>query len=217
MAKIKDLTGKRFGRLTVVSFSGKDDEGRALWSCRCDCGNIRVIKASYLSRGKTKSCGCLWEETKRKGREKARLLKRKHGLSGTRLYNIWKNAISRCNDSSDPKYASYGARGITFYEPWIEHFEYFFEWAMRNGYSDGLQIDRIDNEKGYSPDNCRWVTQTENANNKRTNRCITVNGETHTLAEWARIKRISSSAIRRRLILGWSEERAIETPIHERA
>lgn len=216
MGNIKDLSNERFGRLLVIGYAGKDKEGRALWKCLCDCGNEKIVKSRDLVRGYTRSCGCLWSEAKERGREKAHSMRRKHGLSHTRLYHIWRKAIARCCDVNDPQYRNYGARGIFFFKPWKDSFEEFVSWAINSGYSDELQIDRVDNDKSYSPENCRWVTQEENANNKRTNRRITVGDETHTLAEWSRIVGISSSAIRKRLMRGWSEQVAIETPLRKK-
>ena len=193
----------RFGRLVAIEPSGKDNYGGYVWRCICDCGKETNVRLSDLTHGRTKSCGCLRFETLSNGANK------KHGMKQTRLYNIWRNAKTRCSNSRSPYYRNYGARGISFYEPWCDNFEVFASWAFDNGYSDNLELDRIDNEKGYSPDNCRWVTRTVNANNKRTNHLINRHGITHTIAEWSRITGVSASTIRKRLNKGLSIEEAL--------
>jgi len=133
----------------------------------------------------------------------------KHGQCKTRLYNIWGNMIWRCENPKASIYYLYGGRGITVCEEWRKDFKTFWIWANNNGYSDELSLDRIDNDKGYSPDNCRWATQIEQSNNKRTNQRITINGETHTIAEWARIAGILKTTLRERIQRGWTGERLL--------
>lgn len=133
--------------------------------------------------------------------------------SGHRLFNIYDLMISRCYDPKNKSYPYYGGRGIRVCEEWRENKNAFFEWAVRNGYSDDLSIDRIDNNGNYCPENCRWATQIEQANNKSSNRFLTLNGETHTVCEWSRIIGIDNRALRTRIdVLGWSVEKALTEP-----
>lgn len=209
MGKRIDLTGQRFGRLVVLDFFGYDHNRKALWNCQCDCGNQKVIRANELRCGKTHSCGCL---------HKQQLAERvtKHGGRGTRLFNIWKNMKSRCYNPKNEKFAIYGGRGITVCEEWISNYIAFRDWSLSHGYADHLTIDRIDNDKGYSPDNCRWATALQQARNKQHNHLIAYKNETKTLAEWAEKLCIDRRIISGRLKRGWSVEEAFETPVGER-
>lgn len=193
----KNLKGKRFGRLTVISENGRDCIGNVLWLCKCDCGNEVTVKSSMLNNGHTKSCGCFAKEIVK---EKRTI----HGKSQTRIYGIWIDMKSRCYNENVKDFSRYGGRGITICPEWLgEHgFENFAKWSFENGYAENLSIDRKDNDKGYSPDNCRWVTQKEQQNNKRNNRKIMHNGETHTMSEWADIYGINPHTLRDRLEAG---------------
>ena len=134
----------------------------------------------------------------------------KHGMSGTRIYKTWHNIRSRCKNPNASKYENYGGKGITICEEWDSSFENFYEWAMENGYEEGLTIDRIDGTGNYEPDNCRWVTPKEQANNTRANVRIEWNGINHTLTEWSEITGIKANTIRKRIFeLGWSVEHAL--------
>lgn len=138
----------------------------------------------------------------------------KHGGSGTRIYRILGNMKTRCYNPRAPRYADYGARGITICDQWKNSFEAFRTWAVANGYEDGLMIDRINNDKGYSPENCRWVTPKQNNVNQRSNVRIEIAGRTLTVSEWAAepICEVEASAVRRRLSLGWDPVAAVTTP-----
>ena len=160
MAKLIDLTGQRFGRLTVVERTGTSKNGNALWACRCDCGNVAVVRGASLKNGITRSCGCLIAEST-KDRNTT------HGLRKTRLYHVWANMKDRCLNPNTPSYSYYGGRGITICDEWRDDFQAFYDWAMANGHRDDLSIDRIDNDKGYNPDNCRWATHSEQMHNRR--------------------------------------------------
>lgn len=133
---------------------------------------------------------------------------RKHGMYGTRLYSIWRGIKSRCLNPNEPGYRLYGGRGITVCPEWLDG-ETFFKWALSHGYEDNLTIDRIDCNKGYSPDNCRWITNDEQQRNRRNNIVIEYNGEKHCLAEWARITGLGEWVIKKRLANGWSIEEAL--------
>lgn len=155
MPKKSDLTGKRFGRLVCIHDIGTKNGGY-IWKCICDCGNITYVSVRHLSNGHTKSCGCLRKEGENKG---AYL----HGLHKTRLYSIWSNMKTRCTNPNAPNYKFYGGKGVSICEEWRHDFRSFYDWSVTNGYEDGLTIDRKDSEGDYCPENCRWITQSENA------------------------------------------------------
>ena len=173
MSKFIDLTGQRFGGLTVIGFAKKSNDRQYMWKCRCDCGNEIVIRSHSLRSGNTRSCGCLQKETNIK-------LRQTHGMTKTRLYNIWQSMKQRCSLPSASCYKYYGGRGITVCNEW-QNFEPFCEWALANGYADNLTIDRIDVNGNYEPNNCRWLTIQEQQNNTRRSHNITFNGITKTL------------------------------------
>lgn len=202
MGKFIDLTGKRFNKLLVLERTEKVKGQKPHWICKCDCGNKTIVSSTNLKRGQTKSCGCKRYESKNI----------KHGMTGTRIYNIWFSMRQRCYYAKNRCYNTYGAEGKTVCDEWKDNFQAFYDWAMANGYQDNLSIERIDNSKGYSPDNCKFATTIEQANNKRNNRWITYNNETHTMAEWARIKDIPYRRLKNRLQLGMQIEKALNTP-----
>lgn len=211
MANHGDLTGKRFGRLVVLRRAEDHitpaGNKSAQWLCKCDCGNMKVTSASGLYGGRTKSCGCYNVEC-----IKSRTFK--HGQSYTRIHRIWDMMKSRCYYKGNNRYEYYGGRGIVVCDEWKNNFIAFYEWAMSNGYSDELSIDRIDLNGNYEPSNCRWATKVEQANNKSNNRFITFNNQTHTASQWAKITGIKEATIRYRIIhSNWNVERALTTPV----
>jgi len=210
MPKFKDLSGKRYGRLTVIKPCGKNKYGKYMFLCKCDCGNDCITLGNGLQCGNTLSCGCLRLE---KSLEKVRALT-KHNMSNTRIYNIWHTMIQRCYYLKHKSYRNYGGRGITVCDEWQGKHgaENFINWAMVNGYADSLTIDRIDNDKGYSPDNCRWVTMKVQENNTRRNHYITYKGKTQTIAQWADEIGISKDTLYTRFKNGWTVERTFTTP-----
>lgn len=203
--KLEDLTGKKFGRLTVIEADKYEPSSHSTrWRCRCDCGKEKHILASCLKAGTVTSCGCYSSEQKSK-RSKT------HGYGGKdRLYRIWSGMKSRCYSLSDRNYRRYGARGIEVCQEWQSDFMAFRTWAVANGYRDGLSIDRIDNDGMYSPDNCRWADRKLQNNNRRTNVYITYKGETHTASQWAGITGIKESTLVMRKRNGWSDSECLE-------
>lgn len=215
LIKNKDLKGRKFGRLTCVEKVGKDNQNRAKWLCRCSCGNRKVIISTSLTGGKTKSCGCFFREVHRN-------LKTTHSMSidengkTPRLYSIWRNMKQRCNNPNASKYEIYGGRGIKVCGEWNK-FELFMQWSISNGYKDNLTLDRCDRDKGYCPDNCRWVTYSKQNLNKRDNRYITYHGETKTLHEWSQQIGINYSTLKARIVdYGWTVEKALNTPVRRK-
>lgn len=154
------MTGQRFGRWLVLNQSGNAPRGAALWLCRCDCGTERPVQGTDLRAGKSTNCGCI-------GYARIGNAARTHGGSDTRLHTTWQNMKARCYRQQSSSYDRYGGRGITVCDEWRDDFAAFRGWALSNGYSDELTIDRIDNDRGYEPRNCRWVDRTVQSRNRR--------------------------------------------------
>lgn len=199
--EFKDITGQRFGRLTAI----KRIEGKkpTYWLCECDCGNRKEIQLNNLTTGNSKSCGCLSKEH--------HVIK--HNASNTRLYNIYLAIKNRCLLKSCSNYKRYGGRGIKVCQEWIDNFENFREWSISNGYNDQLSIDRIDNNGNYCPENCRWTTVKEQANNRRSNVILTYNGISQTIMQWSEEINIPYMTLRARIERGWSVQKALITPV----
>lgn len=187
---IKDLTGQKFGRLTVVGLQPTETR-KTYWACQCDCGNMKIVRSDSLQCGAIRSCGCLKKEQDGKnlvlGNGRRKRAETGYKVGGTRLYNTWRNMKSRCYNKHDARYDRYGGRGIKVCEEWIKNFIAFHDWALKNGYTDDLTIDRIDNDGDYSPNNCRWATQQQQSRNRSTNINITIGNSTRTLTEWCEI------------------------------
>ena len=194
--RIEDLTGKKYNMLTVVSMQQSNP---VIWKCLCDCGNYTYVRTSNLKQGKVKSCGCLHK----RGNPI-------HNQSKTRLYAIRAKMIRRCYIENEPAYHNYGERGIKMCIEWKNSIESFIKWAYENGYSDGLTIDRIDNDGDYCPENCRWVDYKQQSNNRRSNRMYTYNGKTQNLKQWCEEFGLPYPRIHRRIKLGWDFEEAVE-------
>lgn len=204
-----DLTGQRFGRLVVKERAANIGRQTA-WLCICDCGKEKVVQGWNLKSGQCSSCGCYASEV---WATKCRKIATTHGQSYTRLYTTWIGMKQRCYYTKHKHFQDYGGRGITVCDEWKNDFEAFYEWAMGNGYSDTLTIDRIDVNGCYSPTNCRWVTYKTQNSNTRANRLLTLNGETHTLSEWSSLTGIPRSTITNRIKRGKTTKEALtKTP-----
>ena len=213
MGKFRDLTGMKFGRLTVISraedYVSPNGRHRVQWVCRCDCGVEKIVLGEALTSGRTISCGCAHREIASRSNQT-------HGKTDTRLYGVWCAMKRRCHNSNVPEYARYGGRGISICEEWDKSFETFEIWALSTGYDPDAKrgectLDRIDNNGNYCPANCRWVSQRDQMNNVSYNRLITHNGETHTLAEWAREYNIPYARLSQRISrYGYSFEESLK-------
>ena len=207
---MNDLVGKKFDRLTVLERYPEKKKGYIQWVCKCQCGNIIVVRSDLLKSGGVRSCGCLAKEIHSIRCRELGLARATHNKSKTRLYKIYMNMKDRCNRVNCPAYKDYGLRGIKVCNEWENDFNNFYEWSINNGYDDKLTIDRIDNNKGYSPSNCRWITRTEQCLNTRHNKFITYNNKTQTLKEWVNELGLKYTKVWKRLHRGWSFERAIK-------
>ena len=212
MRTAKDLSGQRFGRLTVICRAvGKYD--RPYYKCACDCGNEVVKRGKDLISGNTRSCGCLHKEQLAERNHKNRV----HGGGHTRLYNIYSNMMNRCYNIKQAEYHNYGGRGVSICKEWRDSFVTFREWAIANGYNDTLTIDRIDVNGNYEPPNCRWITKAEQQFNKTNTRYFEYKGQKKCLAEWAEIFSMNKPTLYNRVYnLGWSIDKALETEVKRR-
>ena len=191
-----DITGQKFNHLTAVEIVSRKP---LRWKCLCDCGNYTTVLSTNLRSGNVKSCGCI----QHRGNPT-------HNLTNTRQYRIYRKIIRRCYVKNDPAYKDYGARGIKMCDEWRKSVVSFYNWSMNNGYADNLTIDRIDNDKGYSPENCRWTDQKQQCNNRRSCRLFTVNGVTKTLTQWCEDYNANYKNTYSRVFnLGWNIEEAL--------
>ena len=199
MSRLIDLTSQRFGRLVVVARVENSGDGRARWTCRCDCGTIRIVLSDHLRRGNIRSCGCS---------------RRTHGQTigrtKSRAFSIWDTMVQRCTNRNRAVWKYYGGRGITVCKRWLEFVNFLTD--MGNPPTKKHQLDRIDNNKGYCPSNCRWVTSKTNNRNRRNNRLITYRDQTQCLSALAEEYGINRQALRRRITSGWPMHRALTEP-----
>ena len=193
--------GMRFGLLTVTSTQETKKNGLYFWQCSCDCGSKLLIWNHNLLSGNTKACRCA---TKKRLQEVCTT----HGMSKTRPWEIWTDMRRRCEDKRRADYSRYGGRGITVCPEWSD-FSVFWK-DMGPSYHEPLQLDRKNNNEGYSKANCRWVSRVEQANNKRNNRMIEFNGKMKSLATWCRDLQINYTRTLGRLDRGWNSIRAFD-------
>ena len=205
--RTKDLTGQRFGRLTVL-YCSKYIKHAAHWLCQCDCGKKKIISGNNLRRNISKSCGCLHKE-----KMSQRLTT--HGLSHNQsLYDTWSKMMHRCYNTNNKHYADYGGRGITVDTHWHNIIQFYND--MGDKPTPYHTIERINNDGSYNPKNCKWGTRKEQANNRRkpkNRRFLTYNNTTHDIAEWAVLCNISIKTLQKRIRVGWSAQRALTIPV----
>lgn len=208
MPKKINIIGRRFGRLVVLSYSHSDGY-RKYYNCQCDCGNQTCVLKGNLLSGKQVSCGCF---------RRFRLANENRLPDGyLHLGKIFRSMKYRCYDKSCNRYYRYGGRGIKICDEWLSDINSFRKWAIENGYKEGLSIDRIDNDKDYCPENCRWVTQEEQRNNTSRTVLIEYNGKTQTLTQWAKELNMKPSTLHNRIrVRGWSIEHALTQPVRKR-
>jgi len=202
--KIKSCRiGERFGRLAVIAL-GQKDKYRYYAVCKCDCGTEKAIRLDGLKSGSVLSCGCLHSE-----------IKTKHGLSSSPHYYRWRSMIDRCENPNSSSYPDYGGRGIKVCDRWHDIANFIAD--LPEGFESGMEIDRIDNDGDYCPGNVRWSTRQVNSSNRRSTRLITHNGVTRTASEWSALLGGSPHLVTERIDdFGWSEERAVTTPVADR-
>lgn len=196
---VKDITGNKYGRLTVLGLDSVRDRS-SYWLCLCECGNEKIVRNDCLKSGNTQSCGCL-------NREPREVI---HGLARTRLYRIYHAMKQRCYNSNANRYDRYGGRGILICAEWLNDFQTFAEWAISNGYADGLTIDRINNDGNYEPSNCRWVTQRVQMRNTSRNTIIEYNGERRILTDWCELYGVDTATAVQRIARGWGLDRVFK-------
>lgn len=210
--KLIDLTGQQFGRLTVLTETRVPDRirpsGRKAWICRCVCGTFVTLKHGQLV-SKTRSCGCLSSDVT-VAQNRARKGTHRKAIRFKELpeYETWCGMKKRCNNPNTKGFSDYGGRGITVCDRWQHSFADFLA-DMGSRPSRDHTIERINNEKGYSPDNCKWLEKEKQAQNKRNNRTLTFKGETLCISEWARRTGFHIETLRRRLAKNWSIEHTL--------
>ena len=211
-----DLAGKIFGRLTVISLSGKNKAGQSVWRCRCSCGNAKAVLGTNLVSGRTSSCGCyklqrIAESHTTHGHTK------NHG-KGSATYRSWVAMRRRCHEPGASNYRWYGARGVHICDRWMgtDGFKCFLE-DMGESPSAKHSIDRFPDKDGnYEPGNCRWALPAEQSRNRTDNVVLTLDGRSMCVADWAAALNLSRYTLYRRVRLGWTSEEVLTTPLGER-
>lgn len=201
-AKINYESGQRIGQVIYLQEVAPLNKKR-MGEFQCFCGNVFITQFGSIKSGNTQSCGCI---------HKKQLVERniKHGLSAHPIYATWSRMKDRCLNPKNPQFYDYGGRGISICDEWRYDVVKFHEWSISNGWEEGLEIDRFPNINGnYEPTNCRWATEVQQQNNKRSNRLITYNKETKTLTEWAKERGLTFSALQHRLNRNWPISKAL--------
>lgn len=213
--KIEVIEGQKYGKLTIIKEVSPIGSKRRIL-CKCDCGNIKEYSMDRVIHRRTRSCGCLRNEMLFIHRNNNGTSVYPKEATASKLYKIWNSMKCRCYTISSGAYFKYGAKGIRMCDEWKNDFMAFYNWALANGYSDELTIDRIDYRGNYEPSNCRWADIRTQANNKSNVRKYEYNGELHTMTEWSEIMNINYGALWERLnVLGWSIEKALTTPVRD--
>jgi hypothetical protein len=214
-----DLSGRIFGRLTVIEYKGRSKSKKTLWLCHCECGKEKTVVGSNLVSGNTTSCGCIRTEANKTRDYSDQIESRRenattHGMSRTRTYNAWRAMLDRCSKPKKDYYERYGGRGIIVCERWQSSFENFLtdlgECPPKH------ELDRKDHDGNYTPENCRWVSHKDQTNNRSSNHAVEYDGKKLTIAQWSEIAGISQGALWYRLTHGWDVMRALTHPVHKR-
>ena len=205
--KWKQFIGKKFNRLTILERDYNHKSKRTYVYCRCDCGNEKSILLQNVVNESVKSCGCYIKEIQKNR-------KTTHTYSRTRLYRIFQCMKQRCYNPKDDRYKNYGGRGIKICDEWLNDFTTFYDWAINNKYSEDLTIERIDVDGNYCPENCTWIPNSEQGNNRTNNHWVEYNGERFTAQQVSRKYNIQIDTLLYRL-KHWDIEKAIKQPIQE--
>lgn len=209
-----DYIGKKYNRYTILKFDRNRKPRKLYVVCKCDCGNIKTVEFYAVRVGILKSCGCYKKESDKAPNEKNKT----HGLSTTRLYKIYLKMIQRCYNKSTKNYKIYGGRGISVCDEWHNDFMSFYNWAVLNGYADNLTIDRINVNGNYEPNNCRWATVKQQANNTRVNKIVKYAGKSQTISEWADEIGMNYQTLYDRIIhYDWTIEKALTKPVRTKS
>lgn len=209
--RLEDLTGKKFGRLTVMEFYDHDKYGRLRWVCNCDCGNTSIVTGTELRNGRILSCGCL-------RKERIVEAKRTHGMSNSPIYPEYCNMKKRCYDENTHNYKWYGGRGITVCDRWLNDIHNFYDDVSKLPHfrEEGYTLDRIDNDGNYEPNNVKWSTHAEQANNRRSNLLYEYAGKMRSLTEISDITGIPYKVLHKRIrIFKWDPEKAFNTTVRK--
>lgn len=207
-----DLIGKKFGKLVVLSYVGVNQNKKRTWLCECECGNTKVVRGNDLQTGNTQSCGCIHSNQVAERMRKTRIYKERN-ITKTRFYSIWHGMIRRCHNPNYREFKYYGGRGIKVCDKWRK-FKNFYD-DMLGTYNDTLTIERLDVNGDYCKENCVWATCEEQANNRRGNVFITVDGVTDTVSRTCKRYNVNYPTISARIRNGWEPEKAIKTPIKQ--
>ena len=206
MSRLIDITGKKYNMLKVISFYDIQDK-KSRWLCECECGNKKILFGKDIKNGNTKSCGCLLHKKKYNKETETKI---------KRLQHIYYQMKQRCYDKNNPLYKHYGQRNITICKEWLNNINNFLNWALKNGYKNDLTIERIDVDGNYEPNNCKWITKTQQGYNKTNTISYTFQGETKCLSEWCKIYDIDYHIVYKRLKRGNDIKQALTKPIDKK-
>lgn len=207
MRLFNNLINKKFGRLTVLEKTNERKNKKVIWLCKCTCGNVKTVRSTDLVSGNIVSCGCLQKELLKNG------LSKKHGMSKTPTYETWFCMKNRCNNPKDARYKDYGGRGIKVCKKWYKFENFYEDMGVR---PKNKTIDRINNNRGYEPSNCKWSTRAEQSNNMRSNRYICYKENIKTMSEWSRCLGIKLTTLRQRIKSGWSVEKMFNKKVRNK-